>query len=85
MVGRPSEQRHRSSPVVLMDASDGGKRLREVMEKHHMRATSAEQGGSTWFGHGERPRSSMMWRSLFDALAHSDVWHLRCSSSTRAS
>ena len=38
-----------------------GKRLREVMEKHHMRATSAEQGGSTWFGDGERPRSSMMW------------------------
>ena len=27
-----------------------GKRLREIMEKHHMRATSAEQGGATWFG-----------------------------------
>ena len=29
-----------------------GKRLREIMEKHHMRATSSEQGGSTWFGNG---------------------------------
>ena len=30
-----------------------GKRLREIMEKHHMRPTSAEQGGATWFGDGE--------------------------------
>ena len=62
-----------------------------VMEKHHMRATSAEQGGSMCFGDGkrERPRSSMMCgllkRSLLDALAHSDVWQLRYGSSTRAS
>ena len=71
---RLSEQRHRTTPVVLMDASDGvglelragryravdcqciaaagarrehmaGKRPREIMEKHHMRATSAEFGG----------------------------------------
>ena len=27
-----------------------GKRLRENLEKHHMRATSAELGGATWFG-----------------------------------
>ena len=117
---RLSEQRHRTAPVVLVDANDGvgfelrngryrevdmqyvsvsaagarrehiaGKRLREIMEKHHMRATSAAAGGSTWFGDGGRPRSSivcgLLKRSLFDALAHSDVWHLRYSSSTRAS
>ena len=69
-----SEQKHRSTRVVLKDAIDGicmwlragryrpvycqciaaagarrehvaGKRLREIMEKHHMRATSAELGG----------------------------------------
>ena len=74
-----SEQKHRTTPVVLMDANDGvglelragryrpvycqciaaagarrehvaGRRLREIMEKHHMRATSAELGGATWFG-----------------------------------
>ena len=73
-----SEQKHSTTPVVLMDANDGigmelragryqtvccqciaaagarrehvaGKRLREIMEKHHMRATSAELGGATWF------------------------------------
>ena len=71
---RLSEQRHRTTPVVLMDTNDGiglelragryravdcqctaaagarreqmaGKRLREIMEKHHMRAASAELGG----------------------------------------
>ena len=76
---RLSEQKHRTTPIVLMDASDGiglelragrycsvetqciaaagarrehaaAKRLRETMEKHHMRATSAEMGGPTWFG-----------------------------------
>ena len=115
---RLSAQRHRTTPVVLLDANDGvglelrngryrevdahcisaagarrehiaGKLLREIMEKHHVRATSAEQGGSTWFGDGRRPRSSTMCgllkRSLFDALALSDVWQLRYSSSTRAS
>ena len=68
---RLSEQKHRTTPIVLMDANDGiglevragryrsvdtqciaaagarrehtaGKRFREVMEKHPMRATSAE-------------------------------------------
>ena len=76
---RLSEQKHRTTPIVLMDANDGiglelragryrsvetqciaaagarrehaaVKRLREIMEKHHMRATSAELGGPTWFG-----------------------------------
>ena len=76
---RLSEQKHRTTPIVVMDANDGiglelragrycsvetqciaaagarrehavGKRLREIMEKHHMRATSAEMGGPTWFG-----------------------------------
>ena len=70
---RLSEQKHRTTPIVLMDANDGiglelragrycsvetqciaatgarrehaaGERLREIMEKHHMRATSAEMG-----------------------------------------
>ena len=27
-----------------------GKRLREIMEKHHMRATSADLGSATWLG-----------------------------------
>ena len=74
-----SVQKHRTTPVVLMDANAGigmelragryhpvycqciaaagarrehvaGKRLREIMEKHHMRATSAELGCATWFG-----------------------------------
>ena len=27
-----------------------GKRLKEIMEQHHMRSTSAELGGATWFG-----------------------------------
>ena len=27
-----------------------GKLLREIMEKHHVRATSAELAGATWFG-----------------------------------
>ena len=71
---RLSEQKHRTTPIVLMDANDGiglelragryrpvvrrsalrrrdrvvntlqGKRLREIMEKHHMRARSAGTG-----------------------------------------
>ena len=71
-----SEQKHRTTPVVLMGANDGfglelragrkrptycqciaaagarrehvaDRRQREIMEKHHMRATSAELGGAT--------------------------------------
>ena len=39
----------------------GGHAFEGTLEKHHMRAASAEQGGATWYGDGERPRSSIMW------------------------
>ena len=88
---RLSEQKHRTTPIVLMDANDGiglelragryrpvetqciaaagsrrehtaGKRLREIMEKHHMRAMSAEMGGPTWFGNkGQASLIDCVW------------------------
>ena len=113
---RLSEQKHRTTPIVLMDANDGiglelragrycsvetqciaaagarrehaaSKRLREIMEKHHMRATSAEMGGPTWFG-SERQSSLIdyVWvqlRFLSDALARSVGWRRSCSSSVQ--
>ena len=39
-----------------------GKRLREIMEKHHMRAMSAEMGGPTWFGNeGQASLIDYVW------------------------
>ena len=102
---RLSEQKHRTTPIVLMDANDGiglelragrccsvetqciaaagarrehaaGKRLREIMEKHHMRATSAEMGGPTWFG-------SERQSSLIDYVWAPAALHLRCSGPLR--
>ena len=99
-----SEQRHRTTPVVLMDANDGiglelragryrpvycqcpaaagarlehvaGKRQREIMEKHHMRATSAEMGGATWFGDAGS--------SLIDYVLATAALPLRCSGPLR--
>ena len=104
MDNRLSEQRHRNTPVVLMDANDGvglelragryrvvdcqfiaaagarrehmaGKRLREIMEKHHMRATSAELGGATWFGDEGS--------SLIDYVWAPAALPLRCSGPLR--
>ena len=66
-----------------------GKRLREIMEKHHMRATSAEQGGSTWFGDGGGSTlNDYSWAPEALPIRCSspfDVWRPRYSSSTRAS
>ena len=94
---RLSEQKHRTAPIVLMDANycryrsvetqciaAGGarrehaarKRSREVMEKHHMRATSAEWGGPTWFG-------SERQSSLIDYVWAPAALPLRCSSPLR--
>ena len=102
---RLSEQKHRTTPIVLMDANDGiglelragrccsvetqciaaagarrehaaGKRLREIMEKHHMRATSAEMGGPTWFG-------SEGQSSLIDYVWAPTALPLRCSGPLR--
>ena len=102
---RLSEQKHRTTPIVLMDANDGiglelragryrpvetqciaaagarrehaaGKRLREIMEKHHMRATSAEMGGPTWFG-------SERQSSLIDYVWAPAALPLRCSGPLR--
>ena len=103
---RLSEQRHRTTPVVLLDANDGvglevrngryrevgtqcmsaagarrvehiaGKRLREITEKHHMRAASAEQGGSTWFG--DEGAST-----LIDYVWAREALPLRCSGPLR--
>ena len=99
-----SEQKHRTTPVVLMDANDGiglelragryhpvycqciaaagerrehvaGKRLREIMEKHHMRATSAELGGATWCG--------VTGSSLIDYVWAPAALPLRCSGPLR--
>ena len=102
---RLSEQKHRTTPIVLMDATDGiglelragryrsvetqciaaagarrehaaGKRLREITEKHHMRATSAELGGPTWFG-------SEGQASLIDYVWAPAALPLRCSGPLR--
>ena len=102
---RLSEQKHRTTPIVLMDANDGiglerragrycsvetqciaaagarrehaaGKRLREIMEKHHMRATSAEMGGPMWFG-------SERQSSLIDYVWAPAALPLRCSGPLR--
>ena len=102
---RLSEQKHRTTPIVLMDANDGiglelragryrsvetqciaaagsrrdhtaGKRLREIMEKHHMRATSAEMGGPTWFGNEGQA-------SLIDYVWAPAALLLRCSGPLR--
>ena len=102
---RLSEQKHRTTPIVLMDANDGiglelragryrsvetqciaaaglrrehaaGKRLREIMEKHHMRATSAEMGGPTWFGNEGQA-------SLIDYVWAPAALPLRCSGPLR--
>ena len=102
---RLSEQKHRTTPLVLMDANDGiglelragrycsvetqclaaagarrehaaGKRLREIMEKHHMRATSAEMEGPTWFG-------SERQSSLIDYVWAPAALPLRCSGPLR--
>ena len=99
-----SEQRHRTAPVVLMDASDGiglelragryrpvycqciaaagarrehvaDKRLREIMEKHHMRDTSAEMGGARWFGDAGSALIGSVWARLHSPL--------RCSGPLR--
>ena len=53
-----------------------GKRFREVMEKHHMRATSAEWRGPTWFG-SERQSSLIDYGWAPAALP------LRCSGPLR--
>ena len=53
-----------------------GKRLREIMEKHHMRATSAEIGGPTWFG-------SERQSSLIDYVWAPAALPLRCSGPLR--
>ena len=52
---------------------------RVITEKHHMRATSAEQGkrGLETGGVHAHRICVLLKRSLFDALAHSDAWHLR--------
>ena len=102
---RLSEQKHRTTPIVLMDANDGiglelragryhsvetqciaeagarrehaaGKRLREIMEKHHMRATSADMGGPTWFG-------SEGQASLIDYVWAPAALPFRCSGPLR--
>ena len=102
---RLSEQKQRTTPIVLMDAIDGidlelgagrycsvetqciaaagarrehaaGKRLREIMEKHHMRATSAEMGGPTWFGNERQS-------SLIDYVWAPAALLLRCSGPLR--
>ena len=102
---RLSEQKHRTTPIVLMDANDGiglelragryrsvetqciaaagsrrehaaGKRLREIREKHHMRATSAELGGPTWFGNEGQA-------SLIDYVWAPAALPLRCSGPLR--
>ena len=102
---RLSEQKHRTTPIVLMDANDGiglelhagryrpvdtpcissagarrehaaGKRLREVMEKHHMRATSAERGGPTWFKNEGQS-------TLIDYVWAPTTLPLRCSGPLR--
>ena len=102
---RLSEQKHRTTPIVLMDANDGiglelragryrpvetqciaaagsrrehtaGKRLREIMEKHHMRAMSAEMGGPTWFGNEGQA-------SLIDYVWAPAALPLRCSGPLR--
>ena len=55
MVGRPSEQRHRTSPVVLMDASDGlGSELRNgrYCEVDTQCISAAGAVGSTWRASG---------------------------------
>ena len=59
-----------------------GKRLRETMEKHHMRATSAELGGATWFGDTGSSLIDYFWAPtalLSDALVHSENWLRNCS------
>ena len=102
---RLSEQKHRTTPIVLMDANDGiglelragryrpvetqciaaagsrrehtaGKRLREIMEKHHMRARSAELGGPTWFGNEGQA-------TLIDYVWAPAALPLRCSGPLR--
>ena len=102
---RLSEQKHRTTPIVLMDANDGiglelragryrsvetqciagagtrrehaaGKRLREIMENHHMRATSSEIRGPTWFG-------SERQSSLIDYVWAPAALPLRCSGPLR--
>ena len=122
LLGWLDDQRHRTTPVVLMDANDGvglelrNRRYREVdtqcisaagpvgstSRAHRGQARQGDSGEASharrisrtvWFdvvlGTGVRPRSSIMCgllkRSFFDALALSDVWRLRYSSSTRAS
>ena len=52
-----------------------GRRLREIMEKHHMRATSAELGGATWFGD--------TGSSLIDYVSAPTALPLRCSGPLR--
>ena len=52
-----------------------GKRLRETMEKHHTRATSAELGGATWFGD--------TGSSLIDYVWAPAAFSLRCSGPLR--
>ena len=52
-----------------------GKRLREIMEKHHMRATSAELGGATWLGD--------TGSSLIDYVWAPTALPLRCSGPLR--
>ena len=52
-------------------------RLRKVVQKHHMRATSAELGDATWFGDGGSSLIDYVWPQLhspFDALAHYEEW-----------
>ena len=76
-------------------AGGSGAHCGQALEGDNGEASHARHISETgWFdvvwGRGEtRPRSSTMCglpkRSLFDALALFDVWHLRYSSSTRAS
>ena len=115
---RLSEQKHRTTPIVLMDANDGiglelragryrlvetqciaaagsrrehaaGKRLREIMEKHHMRGHVSGNGRPdvVWqrgTGLTHRLCFGLLLRFRSDALARSVGWRRSCSSSGRA-
>ena len=97
---RLSEQRHRTTPLFLWTPMVGSALIFAVADTvllthsaFQLRGPSGAPGGQALEGdHGEtgkRSRSSivcgLLKHSLFDALAHSDVWHLTYSSSARAS
>ena len=69
---RRSALRRREHAVNTLQASE----LREIMEKHHMRATSSEMGGPRWFG-------SEGQASLIDYVWAPTALPLRCSGPLR--